>query len=122
MRDAAQWPAEAAGTWAGVGDVVVLAVEFQRLLARKTCLMMAMYSFVRCIGLPNGSPCQPSITCGPDGPTPQMKRLPDSACSDSTVIAAQAGVRADICIMPVPALIFVVRARIQAIGVTASVL
>ena len=84
--------------------------------------MMAMYSLVRCIGLPNGTPCQPSITCGPDGPIPQRNRLPDSACSDSTVIAAQAGVRAGICMMPVPALIFVVRARIQAAGETASVL
>ncbi len=51
-----------------------------------------------------------------------MKRLPDSACNDSTVIAAQAGVRAGICMIPVPALIFVVLARIHAIGVTASVL
>ena len=84
--------------------------------------MIAMYSRVRCIGLPNGTPCQPSTTCGPDGPIPQRKRLPDSACNDSTVIAAQAGVRAGICMMPVPALIFVVRARIHATGETASVL
>ena len=53
---------------------------------------------------------------------PQIKRLPDRACKESTVIAAQAGVLAGICMMPVPALIFVVRARIQAAGETASVL
>ena len=84
--------------------------------------MTAMYSLVRSIGLPNGTPCQPSTTCGPETPTPHRKRLSDNACSDNTVIAAQAGVRAGICMMPVPALIFVVRARIQATGETASVL
>ena len=36
------------------------------------------------------------------------------------VEAAQAGLRAGICIMPVPALIFVVCASTQVIGVTAS--
>ncbi len=35
-------------------------------------------------------------------------------------MAAQAGVRAGICMMPVPPLIFVKRASIQATGVTAS--
>ena len=80
-----------------------------------------MYSFVRVSGLPYGSPCQPSITCGPDGPTPRRKRLFDMACSVAAVIAAQAGVRADICMMPVPALILLVRASTHAIGVTASV-
>ena len=49
------------------------------------------------------------------------KRLFDSACRVIAVIAVQAGVRAGICMMPVPALICVVRARIQAVGVTASV-
>ena len=37
------------------------------------------------------------------------------------VIAAQVGVRAGICMMPVPARMRVVRASTQAIGVTASV-
>ena len=80
-----------------------------------------MYSRVRAIGLPNGTPCQPSTTCGPEAPMPRRKRLFDSACRVSAVIAVQAGVRACICMMPVPALIRVVRARIQAVGVTASV-
>ena len=84
--------------------------------------MMAIYSLVRGIGLPNGTPCQPSTTCGPETPTPQMKRLPERACNVIAVIAAQAGVRAGICMMDVPARIFVVRASTQAIGVTASVL
>ena len=52
---------------------------------------------------------------------PRRKRLPDMACSVAAVMAAQAGVRAGICMMPVPALICSVRASTQAIGVTASV-
>src|SRR5258705_9247612 len=83
--------------------------------------MIAMYSRVRPNGLPNGTPCQPSMTCGPDGPTPHRKRLPDMACKVIAVIAAQAGVRAGICRMLVPALIRSVRANTQATGLTASV-
>jgi hypothetical protein len=52
---------------------------------------------------------------------PHRKRLPDSACNVIAVIAAQAGVRAGICKMLVPALIRSVRARTQATGLTASV-
>ena len=80
-----------------------------------------MYSRVRAIGLPNGTPCQPSTTCGPEAPMPSRNRLFDSACKVIAVMAVQAGVRADICMMPMPALIRVVRASIQAVGVTASV-
>ncbi len=83
--------------------------------------MMEIYSLVRASGLPNATPCQPSMTCGPEGPTPHRKRLPDIICKVIAVIAAQVGVRACICMMPVPALIFVVRASTQVIGVTASV-
>ena len=83
--------------------------------------MIATYSRVRASGLPNGTPCQPSTTCGPDGPMPHRKRLPDSACNVIAVIAAQAGVRAGICMMLVPALMRVVRASTQATGLTASV-
>jgi hypothetical protein len=52
---------------------------------------------------------------------PSRKRLFDSACRVSAVMAVHAGVRACICMMPTPALMRVVRARIQAVGVTASV-
>jgi hypothetical protein len=83
--------------------------------------MIVMYSRVRASGLPKGTPCQPSITCGPDGPMPHKKRLPESACKVIAVIAAQAGVRAGICIMAVPALILLVCASTQATGDTASV-
>ena len=83
--------------------------------------MIAMYSRVRKSGLPNGTPCQPSMTCGPDGPIPHRKRLPDIACKVIAVIAAQVGVRAGICMMLVPALILLVCANTQATGVTASV-
>lgn len=83
--------------------------------------MIAMYSRVRANGLPYGTPCQPSTTCGPDGPMPHKKRFADNACKVIAVIAAQAGVRAGICRMLVPALIVLVCARTQATGDTASV-
>jgi len=51
----------------------------------------------------------------------QRNRLPDMACRVIAVIAAQVGVRAGICMMLVPALIFLVCAKTQATGVTASV-
>ena len=51
---------------------------------------------------------------------PRRKRSPDSACRLIAVIAAQAGVRAGICMMPVPPLIFVVRESIQETVLTAS--
>ena len=71
-------------------------------------------------GLPYDTPCQPSTTCGPDGPMPRMKRPPDSASSVIAVMAVAAGVRAGICMIPVPSRIFLVSAPIQASGVTAS--
>ena len=49
-----------------------------------------------------------------------MKRPPESAWSVIAVIAAQAGVRAGICMSAVPTVIRSVWARIQAAGVTAS--
>jgi hypothetical protein len=36
-----------------------------------------MYSRVRASGLANGIPYQPSTTCGPDTPSPRMKRPPE---------------------------------------------
>ncbi len=49
-----------------------------------------------------------------------MKRPPDSWSSVMAVIAAIAGVRAGICMIAVPTLIFSVCARIQVAVVTAS--
>ena len=54
-------------------------------------------------------------------PDAAENRLPDMACRVIAVIAAQVGVRAGICMMLVPALIFLVCAKTQATGVTASV-
>ena len=82
--------------------------------------MISMYSFVRVSGLPYGMPCQPSATWGPDGPRPRMKRPPERWSRVIAVMAAIAGVRAGICMIAVPALIFVVLARIQVAVVTAS--
>ena len=78
------------------------------------------YSLRRLTGLPYGTPCQPSTTCGPDAPTPQMNRPPDSSARLIAVMAAIAGERAGICIMAVPTFIFCVCASIHAAGVTAS--
>ena len=60
------------------------------------------------------------MTCGPEAPTPMMKRLPESCASVMAVMAAIVGVRAGICMMAVPTLILLVLARIQAAGDTAS--
>jgi hypothetical protein len=49
-----------------------------------------------------------------------MNLPPDNASRVIAVIAVMAGVRAGICMIAVPALIRVVRARTQAAGVTAS--
>ena len=83
--------------------------------------MIAIYSFVRVIGFPNRTPCQPSMTCGPETPSPQRKRPPERYCRVMAVIAVIAGVRAGICMMPVPTWSFVVLASIHVAGVTASV-
>ena len=107
----------------GLGDAVrTFKSAFATFFAKKMIWrMIAVYSRVRANGLPNGTPCKPSITCGPDGPMPSRNRLPDNACNVIAVIAAQVGVRAGICMMLVPALIRVVRASTQATGLTASV-
>jgi hypothetical protein len=78
------------------------------------------YSRVLASGLPNAWPCQPSTTCGPDTPSPSRNRPPDSPSRVIAVIAVMAGVRAGICMMPVPTWILSVRAAIQAAGATAS--
>ena len=78
------------------------------------------YSRVFASGLPNGWPCQPSTTCGPETPRPSRKRPPESASSVIAVIAVIAGVRAGICMMPVPTWMRVVRAATHAAGDTAS--
>ena len=49
-----------------------------------------------------------------------MNRPPESSARLMAVMAAMAGVRAGICMMAVPTLIFSVCARIQVAGVTAS--
>ena len=79
-----------------------------------------MYSRVRVNGLPYGTPYQPSMTPGPDGPMPSMKRPPDIASRVIAVMAAQVGVRAGICMMAVPTLMREVSASIHAAGETAS--
>jgi hypothetical protein len=52
-----------------------------------------MISRARPIGASYGTPCQPSMTCGPDAPKPSMNRPPDTKSSPAAVIASSAGVR-----------------------------
>ena len=78
------------------------------------------YSRVRCSWRPNGWPCQPSATCGPDGPIPRIIRPPDSSSSVAAVIAVIAGERAGIWKIAEPILIRSVCAAIQASTVAAS--
>ena len=63
---------------------------------------ISTYSRVRASGRANGTPCQPSDTCGPDTPSPSRKRPPDSTSSVAAVIAVAAGVRAGICMRAEP--------------------
>ena len=82
--------------------------------------MMSRYSRVRASGLANGWPYQPSTTCGPETPSPRMKRPPERWSSVIAAIAVAAGVRADIWMIAVPSLMRSVWAPYQASGVSAS--
>ena len=81
---------------------------------------MATYSRVRASGLANGCPYQPSTTCGPETPTPRMKRPPERWSMVIAAMAAAAGVRADICMIAVPSLTRSVAAPHHASGVSTS--
>ena len=78
------------------------------------------YSRVRPSGEPNGTPCQPSLTCGPETPRPRRKRPPERVSSVAAVIAVIAGVRAGICMIPAPSPIVDVCAASHASTVGAS--
>ena len=81
---------------------------------------MDTYSRVRPSGFPNGCPCQPSTTWGPDTPRPRSTRPPDRASSVIAVIAVMAGVRAAIWRIAVPRRMRYVSAPTHASGTTAS--
>ena len=78
------------------------------------------YSRVRASGFGNGTPYQPSTTCGPLTPSPRCMRPPDRRSSVIALIAVAAGVRADSCTRPVQSLTREVCAPIQDSGVKAS--
>ena len=79
-----------------------------------------MYSRVRASGFLNGIPYQPSTTCGPDTPSPRMKRPPERWSIVIADIAVIAGCRADICVIAVPSFNFDVSEPHQASGVSPS--
>jgi hypothetical protein len=70
-----------------------------RASARRT---ISTYSRVRASGRANGTPCQPSDTCGPETPNPSRKRPPERTSSVAAVMAVIAGVRAGIWSRPEP--------------------
>ena len=78
------------------------------------------YSRVRASGFANGSPYQPSTTCGPDTPSPSMKRPPLRWSIVIAAIAVAVGRRALICMIVVPSLTFSVCEPHHASGVSAS--
>ena len=91
--------------------------SFSPLETRRT---ISITSRMRWMGLRYGTPCQPSTTCGPDAPSPMMKRPPEIACRVIAVMAVLAGVRPTACMMPgAEFIVFVLPAR-KASGVTAS--
>ena len=71
---------------------------------------MSTVSRIRVSGALNGRPCKPSTTCGPLAPKPRRKRSFEIAAMVSAVIAVMLGVRALICMMPVPSIMRSVRA------------
>ena len=81
---------------------------------------MSTYSRVRPSGAANGTPCQPSLTCGPETPRPRRNRPPERVSIVAAVIAVVAGVRAGICITAAPRSIRSVRAPTHARTVGAS--
>ena len=81
---------------------------------------MSTYSLVRSSGWAKRTPCHPSLTCGPETPSPRWKRPPESESRVAAVIAVMAGVRAGICMMPAPRPIVLVLAPSQASTVGAS--
>ena len=82
--------------------------------------MIETYSRVRARGFENGWPYQPSTTCGPDTPSPRIRRPLERWSRVSACIAVAAGVRAESCTTAVPSLMREVWAPIQASGVKAS--
>jgi hypothetical protein len=93
----------------------------KRTVCRASALRtIAMYSLVRASGLANGTPCQPSDTCGPDTPRPSRNRPSDSASRLAAVIAVIVGVRPGIWNTAEPTWIRSVTAATQASVVAAS--
>lgn len=64
----------------------------------------------RVSGRANGTPCRPSITCGPDAPRPSRNRPCDMSCRVSAAWATATGERVPTWITPEPSRIRSVRA------------
>ena len=71
-----------------------------------------MVSRVRPIGASNGTPWNPSMTCGPEVPMPSSNRPSETSSRPAAVIASSVGVRLYSCRMPDAMCARVVRAAI----------
>ena len=60
---------------------------------RQAARAISMISRVRASGALNGTPWKPSITCGPEAPSPSSKRPPEMVSRVAAVIAISVGVR-----------------------------
>jgi hypothetical protein len=67
-------------------------------------------SRIRCTGRPNGTPCKPSMTCGPEGPSPSRNRPSDRLDRVIALWAMATGVRVPTCMIAEPSSIRWVRA------------
>jgi len=68
-----------------------------------------MYSAVRSNGAVNGTPYQPSETCGPDSPSPRMKRPCEIWSRVAAAVPVAVGCRAGIDMIAAPNVIRSVR-------------
>ena len=75
-----------------------------------TLRTIATVSRMRASGWPNGMPCKPSMTCGPETPKPSRNRPPDKWASVIAVCAIVTGERVPTWITPEPSSMDSVRA------------
>ena len=75
-----------------------------------TLRTISTVSRIRVRGWPNGMPCSPSITWGPETPRPSRNRSPDRWASVIAVCAIVTGERVPTWITPEPSSMLLVRA------------
>ncbi len=96
---------------ASPGRGIVNSVPLKEILLPSSAWrMICTVSRILASGRANGTPCRPSMTCGPDAPRPSRNRPPDRFDRVIAVCATAAGVRMPSCMMPDPSSMRWVRA------------